>query len=120
MIVRRMRERANQRPQLAPLRQHRQMLANLDARRPRRDRFELAPDIVRRIRLQIEAIVLSQTARQEDIDARLRLTAWPHGFRSSTRLAQPRHMVHPQSEQANRSRLEHCPTAKARMQKLWC
>ena len=40
--------------------------------RPRGDRLELAADVVRGVRLQVEAVVLGQPAGEEDVDDRLR------------------------------------------------
>ena len=77
MIVRRMREGADQRPQSAPLGQHRQMLANLNSWRPRRDRLELAPDLLGRIGLQVERVLMCQAARQVDHDDRFVRPAGP-------------------------------------------
>jgi hypothetical protein len=72
---------------MAPLGEHGQMLTNLYAGRPRGDGLELAPDVLRSIGFHIEAIVLRQSAGQEDIDARLCLAARLSGSDSRTGLA---------------------------------
>ena len=70
VVVRAVRERADQRPQVATLGQERKMFADLDSGRVRRDRAKLASNLGRRIRLQVEALELRQTTREEDVDDR--------------------------------------------------
>src|SRR5688500_13833335 len=94
MIVRGMRERTDQRPALASLGQHRQMLANLDAGRLGADGLELAPDVLRRVGLHVKTIVLGQPAGEEDVDARLGLACGLNGAVRRTCLAQPGHVVY--------------------------
>jgi hypothetical protein len=60
MVIRRMRERTDQRPQVTALRQSRQVFANVDAGRRRGDRLKLAADFRRGVGLQIKAVVLRQ------------------------------------------------------------
>jgi hypothetical protein len=80
---------------MAPPRQQRQVLANADARRVRLDRPELAAHVLRRLRLQIEALVLRQPAGEEDVDDRPRRPR-----RALPRLgAKGGEVVHPQPEQ---------------------
>ena len=53
-----MSQAAEQAPTLAPLRQHRKVLTDLQAGRGGGDRVELAADLVLCLRLHIKAIVL--------------------------------------------------------------
>ena len=50
------------------------MLADLKSGRLRCDRFELAADVGRRVRLGIETVVLRQTTRKENEDERFNKT----------------------------------------------
>ena len=52
-------------------RDRRQVLADVDSRNGRRDRFECAPHLGRRIRLEIEGVEMTGTAIEPDEDARL-------------------------------------------------
>ena len=70
VVVRAVRQRTHQRPEVAPLGQARQMLADIDSGRPRGDRPELAADALRRIRLEVEALQLRQSTGEENIDDR--------------------------------------------------
>src|SRR5262249_20707092 len=63
-------QRAHQRPQVAPRRQPRQVLADLNARRARGDGPELAADVVGGVGLEVEAVLLGQAAGEEDVDDR--------------------------------------------------
>src|SRR5437016_9364164 len=68
MPVVRMRQRPDQRKQMAALCQQGQMFAYEYSRRVGGDGFELAPDRIRGIWLQVEAFVLRETAGEKDID----------------------------------------------------
>src|SRR5262249_23955002 len=68
VIVTRMRERSDDRPVLAPLRQHRQMFANLDTSCRRISGPKLAADVLRSIGFQVEAVELAEPARKENVD----------------------------------------------------
>ena len=87
-------QRADERPLVAALREHRQVLADLDAGRLRRDRMELAAYVVRRMGLQIETVLLRETARQEDINAGLGFAKTRGICFSRRRLAQSLQVVH--------------------------
>ena len=76
-----MRQRAHQSPQVAPPGQERQVLTDLDARRARGDRPELAADGLGRGGFWVEAVVLSQAAGKEDVDTRLGFAAGSRGSR---------------------------------------
>ena len=56
---------------LAALRQVRQVLADFDARRRRRNGSELPANSFRRPRLEVETFVLRQPAGKKNVDARL-------------------------------------------------
>ena len=99
MLVVAVRQRSHQGPAIAAGREHRQVLADVDAGRLRRDRLELAANGIGRHRLGIEAVVLGQSARQEDIDDRTGADRRHAG--RSVRLAQRRDMVHPQAQQSD-------------------
>src|SRR5262245_41796843 len=95
VIVAAMGQRANQSPQMTALGQLGQMLAYLSARRPRGDGLELTTYFRRRIRLQIETVLLCQTAAQKNID--------DGSIGGCLRLGGPQcgQMAHPQPEQSN-------------------
>ena len=103
VVIGRMRQRADDGPLLASLGQTRQMLANLNARRLGRGRIELASDIGRCIGLEVKALVLRQSAGEEDVDARL---GGP--LRPATRRRGPQRgdVIHPQPEQPDRPSLD--------------
>ena len=63
-------DRSHQGIAVAPRRQHRQVLADPDARGLRVDRPELAPHGVGRVGLEVEAVLLGEAAGQEDEDDR--------------------------------------------------
>ncbi len=68
----RMRQRPHDRHLVGPRGQERQVLAVPDARHRRVDRLELAADAVWRLGLHVERVEMTQAARQEDDDHRLR------------------------------------------------
>ncbi len=103
-------ERPHERPQVAPLSQHRQMLADVDAGRVCGDGMELALVLGGPVRLHIERVVLRWSSSQEEVD---------HGFRRRQRitlagrfgLIPPRlDLERRQSHQAERSRLNRVPS----------
>src|SRR5262245_43155491 len=101
---------------MAPLRQHRQMLANLDARRLRRTRLELATDVVRSRRLHVEAILLGETAGEKDVDASLGLPQRSGCSRRGCCLRpESLQVVHPESEQTDSAGLDHGPAGEVRV-----
>ncbi len=75
VVVRRVRQRADQRPVVAALRPASAGARRSHARRARGDRLELAADLVRGVGLQVEAVVLRQAAGEEDVDDRPGLPA---------------------------------------------
>ncbi len=64
--------RPDDRQPVRPGRQHREVLADPDARRPRRDRRKAAADLRRRIGLRVPRVELAGPAPHEDEEARLR------------------------------------------------
>ena len=62
------RQRPHQRKQMTLPGQQRQMLAYEHSWRTRGNRLELTPDGIRRIRLQVETLMLRQASRQKDVD----------------------------------------------------
>src|SRR4051794_34817163 len=115
MIIGRVRERANQRPELAPRSQKWQMLANLNAGRAGCNRLKLAANVIWGVRLHVEAIVLSQAAGEKDVDAGLCFAARLWAIVCRARLAQARQVIHAQANQPDRTGLEHRPAREARM-----
>src|SRR5262249_59924 len=91
-------------PQVAALGQHRQMLADLDAGRARRDGAELAPVLRWPTRLHIESIVLRGPAGEEQEDDGL----WPPlaGCMGKARAAQAGDVGHRQPERPDRPGLQ--------------
>ena len=92
----RMRHRADDRQLIGPRREAGEMLADLDAGHGRRDRLELAADLVGRLGLHVERVVLPQPAAEQDHDHRPRPARRPaaRGRRAPAR-QQPR-QPHPQ------------------------
>src|SRR5580700_7736276 len=86
------------------------MLTDVNAWCSRGDGPKLAANLVGRVRLGIEAIVLAQSARKEHVDDCLRRRATLSGGR-----AQPQHVRHGQAEQANRPGLEHRAACEPRV-----
>ena len=95
------RHRADEAQLVCPLRQQRQVFADLQAGDGRRDRLELAAIHVRRIRLHVPGILLGRPAPHEEHDARLRGSA-----RGRIGRACSKQVRQPQSEQTE------CPRAK--------
>src|SRR5262249_31770299 len=89
------------------------MLANLDARRPCRDRLELAANLGGGIRLQIKAILLRKAAGKEDINHRARFCRLL--IRRSSRSAQGLQMIHAQAENPDSAGLQSRTPAESRM-----
>ncbi len=112
MVVRGVRERTHQRPQVTALSELRQMLANVEARRFRRDGMELTANIVGSQRLRIEAIVLRQSTREKDVNHRPRRSG---SHRCSRGLAQCGHMIRPEAQQAHAPHLESRAARDTRM-----
>ena len=97
VIVAGVRQGADQGPQMAALRQPRQMLADLNAGRPGSDRLELTPILGCRLRFQIEAVLLSKSARKKNVN-----TSSLVGFRFIPgKGTQSQHMFRAQAEQAD-------------------
>ena len=90
--------------------QLRQMLADLDARRAGGDRVELAAHGIGSLRLQIEAVLLGQSAGKKDIDARLRTAVNGSGGTESGRSAETTQMIHAEPQNPDRSRLDRGPS----------
>ena len=67
------------------------MLTDVRAGRARADRFELTANLHGRVRLQIEALMLRESAGEEDVDHRLR--AWLSHIWCRERLKR-RQMIH--------------------------
>ena len=109
MVIRRMSQRTADRPQMTALRKHRQVFANLNPRGFCGDRLKLAPDIVRCFRLHIEAVVLTETAREKDVDDRFcgLIPAISRDVSSLKGL----HVIHSQAQQADPTRLNRSATA---------
>lgn len=114
-----MRQRANQRPVPAPLSQEGQVLADADARRGGVDRVELAADPFRGVGLQIEALVLRQSAGEEDKDDRAGF-AWQGAAlrrRTGSQGFERGQVVHPQTEQTDAAGLDRSAPRNAWMLK---
>src|SRR5205807_2023605 len=99
---------------LAALAQPRQVLAYLNAGRRGRRGAKLATHADGRVGLQIEALVLGQAARQEDVDA----GAGTATARSCRCGAQRLHVVHAEAEQADSAGLDGGAPRDARMMQL--
>ena len=101
---------------MAALGQLRQMLRYFDAGRAGGDRSECAADAFGRLGLEVEAFVLREPAREEDINHR---ASAPRGGVVASlyrgRGTQRRQMVHPQAQKADRARLDGGATRDARM-----
>ena len=94
------------------LRETRHLLGDLNARNVRGDRFEFAPDFARRVRLQIEDILMRRTARQEDHDHRLmRPAGLLHRF--GTQHVIQRHPAHGESANPEEVSTRHTITETA-------
>ena len=72
VLIRIVADRAAQSPEMAALRKHRQMLANVQPGGACGDRLELAADLFGSIRFHVEGVYLRQPAGQENEDHRLR------------------------------------------------
>ena len=108
MVIRGMRERPTERPEVTPLRQQGQMLADLQPRGVGVDGLELAANFRRGLWLHVKAVVLPQAARQEDVDHRPGFPGRaPH---SRPRFPQRGEVVGSQAQQADGSRLHGEPT----------
>ena len=75
------------------------MLGDADTGDPRWDGAEIAADGVRRIRLRVEALVLGEAAREENVDDRL------CGMGDARGAKLPK-LAHPETKQTDRARLE--------------
>src|SRR5262245_44827510 len=113
MSISRMRQRANDGPVLAALRGTRPVVADLHYRRARGRWLKLATHFGRRVRLQIETLMLRQPTRKEYVNARL----GPGTYGSAGRRCrlQRSHVVHPQAKKTNRSSLNRRAPRKQRM-----
>src|SRR5437764_7606606 len=100
---------------MAPLGQERQMFANLNAGRPCRDRLELTTNILGRVGLHVEAVVLRQAAGEKDIDARLGAAARVRAASSGRGLAKTSQVVHPHAQKTDGPGLEHRAAGEAGM-----
>ena len=109
MLVRGVSQGTADRPHLAAFGKLREMLADLQARRARLDRFELTTHIIRRIGLHVEAVVLGQAARKENIDHPLgRRRRTLHSVRKGGG-PEGLQVVHPQAQQSHGPRLQGSP-----------
>ena len=100
-------ERTHERPLFGYAREIRQMLADVGAGGAGADGFELTAVLHRRVRLHVEALMLCQSAGEEDVDHRLcagRLRRSRHGLQSAE-------MIHAESQQSDRARLNHFTAA---------
>jgi len=103
MVIRAVRQRPAQCPQMASLCQSGKMLANLNPRRVRVDRAELAADGIRRLGLHVEAVVLRQAPREKDVDHASR---GRRGGGACGCFPQRLEMIHPEPQEAERACLK--------------
>ena len=102
MVVRLVSQRPADCPAVASLSQHRQVLTDVDAGRLSGDRSKLTTNRVGGLWLQIEALVLSQTSGQKDIDTGSRFAAARTHRGIGTSLSANRvDVIHAQPEQAD-------------------
>ena len=80
-----------------------------------RDRAELAADAVGSVRLGVEALVLRQSAGEEDVDHRARPRAGGSGLLDRVSPNERLEVLHPQPEQADRTGLQGDPAREAGM-----
>jgi hypothetical protein len=81
------------------------MLANLQTWSLRSPGLEFTADILRRLGFHVEAIVLCETSREENEDARSGLAAWATVF-DRRGLTQSGEMIHAESKNPNRPGLQ--------------
>ena len=105
VIVRLVRQRADQRPTVAARGEQRQMFDDADAGGARGDGLELAADAVGGVGLGVEAVVLGEAAGEEDEDARRRATVGAEGGE----------VAEAQAEQADGTGLEGGPAVEGRV-----
>src|SRR5688500_308703 len=103
-----MSQRSHQRPQMAPLGQQGQVLANLNPRRFGCDRPELAANIVGCVGLEVETIKLRKTAREKNVDDRPGRRLGPAILAAYAVVRERGNVACGQSEKANASGLEKC------------
>ena len=82
------------------------MLADVQAGSARADGFKITPIFHRRIRLHIKALLLRQSATEEDVNHRFR----PRGLRRRSHGLKSAEMIHAQSEQTYGTGLDHVAT----------
>src|SRR5215471_12524929 len=101
---------------MSPLSQSGKVLADGDSRRASRDRSEFATDTIGRCRLQIEALVLRQSARKKDVDARPGRAA--RSLLARGRRTKRREVIHAEAEQSQSPGLYSRATRDSRMEKV--
>ena len=102
---------------MAALGQHRQVFANLEAGRLRGNWLELAANLFRGVGLHVKAVLLSQSAREKNIDHCAGLGGLLR--RWGRHRAQRLDVVHAQAEQPNGARLQGRAARAGRVLKGW-
>src|SRR5262245_57539364 len=114
MVIRRVGQRADDRPEAAAFGQERQVLAELQAGGGRGNRLEFAADARGSGRLEIKAIQLGEAAGEEDVNTGL--GPGRACFRGGT---QRLNVVHAKAEQADRTRLKRSTSRENRVLDGW-
>lgn len=117
MLVPSMGQRTADGPQRAAFRQLGQVLADLKTGRSRGNRFELAPNLDRRVRLHVKGLVLGKTAGKKNIDDRFRATSRSGGRHARFPRGRLKHrqMILTEPQQTDRARLQHGTAGQAGM-----
>src|SRR5579871_2436608 len=93
------------------------MLADRDTWCSGCDWLELTANIFGSIRFWIEAIVLSQATRKEDVNDRFLSRCWQWRSIFSSKSTKPTDVVSAQSKQSNCSSTDGCPACRIRVLK---
>ena len=103
VLIRPMRQRATERPHVAPRGQHRKVFANLESGSLGRYWAKLTANVLWGIGLEVKTLMLSQTARKKNEDTGLGLSKCSPAC--SLRLAQPEQVIRSQTQNPNGANL---------------